>query len=541
MRACAIARRSQCYARAVHTPSIAVHADGAISCATVLWQYRGRLQLTVVLKALFSIVPDGVAAPAGPGAILSKDRHVDGNPARSIEASSDLVPYLARCDVLFSGHAYAPGGRAPAGSVRLGISRDGRPLLDKTIHVFGDRGPATPAGPSAPEPFTRIPIVYERALGGIGEPNPVGTSTPNLVHPADPRRPVGFGPISRYWPVRKKLLGSISLKAVDAPIADLPETMPWEFFQAAPPDQQIEHLRGGEWLVLDGLHPALARVQTRLPAVRGAARVSLAGAPERPLDLACDTLAIDGDRQTLALTWRGRCDVVEGDAVPASIAVLAALETPGVAVDWSALRGRPASIAPPAAAPAPAASLLSTALASDTQSTPALPFAPEAPASVLARLPAAAPAPKAKAKASTMALSLDQLPPQPALPFVHVAEAAAEPVPPAPIAGAPWSPAPPPLVPPPPEHDDVTADLDPAEAASLQPPPVIAPPLRDHPPEPPPEPARPATRPPPADPWAKPIEPPPAPAAPKRSQPPPAFERPAAAEVKNRFYAKFKR
>ncbi len=330
----------------VSLPFIERYDDGAVSCDTVLWRFRGRLQLTVVVKALFAVVPGDVATPAGPGAILARDRHRDGHPARSVEAAGDLAPYLARCDVLFTGHAYAPGGRAPAGSVRLGISRDGRPLLDKTLHVFGDRA----AAGGAPEPFARMPIVYEKALGGLDTPNPVGTDAPNLVDPGDARRAACFAPTSRFWPGRRRLVAKLDGKAIDAPVAEIPEAMPWEYFQAAPPDQQIDHLRGGEWLVLDGLHPTLARVQTRLPAVRGAARVTVrrpAAPPvERAVELACDTLTIDGDRQTFSLTWRGRCEVPD-EAPPPALAVMAALEIPGVPVDWARILGGAPRRGPP--------------------------------------------------------------------------------------------------------------------------------------------------------------------------------------------------
>lgn len=316
---------------------IAIHTDGTVSCGATLWRYRGRVQLTVIVKSVFAFAPDDVAARAGPGEIVAEDRQLGGNPMRSVEIAADLAPLLARCDVLFTGHAHPPGGQpAPASSVRLGISRDGVMLLDKVIHVFGDRGPS-----GAPEPFARMPIVYERAIGGPGEPNPVGTESPNLVEPADARRPAGFGPISRFWSARKRLLDKIDKRALEDPIAEIPEAMPWHYFQAAPPDQQIEHLRGGEWLVLDGLHPTRPRVQTCLPAARGAARVVVrrAGAApaEQAIDLACDTLAIDGDRQTFSLTWRGRYEVADGEAALPSLLVVAALDAPGVPVDWARL------------------------------------------------------------------------------------------------------------------------------------------------------------------------------------------------------------
>jgi hypothetical protein len=324
------------------TPApIAIHTDGAVACATVLWRVRGSLRLTVVVKAAFSVVPDGVVVPAPAPEIVAADRHHDGSPLRSVQAASDLAPYLPRCDVLFTGYAYAPSPGATAGAVRLGIAREGRRLLDKTLHVYGDRGPG-----GALSPFTRIPMVYERALGGPGMPNPVGTQSPNITEPRNAQQAAGFAPISRRWPARKIALGGLDPRALEAPIAEIPESMPWEYFQAAPLDQHIEPLIGGEWLVLDGLHPTRPRMQTRLPSARGAARIEARRggheAAGEALDLVCDTLAIDGDRGIVTLSWRGVYEVAEGEAALPSLVVKAALETPGVPVDWARIGAAPA-------------------------------------------------------------------------------------------------------------------------------------------------------------------------------------------------------
>ena len=266
---------------------VAIAAEERVACAAVAWRFRGRLQLTVVVKATFAIVPGGAATVAAPREILHEDRTFDRHPSRSVEAASDLAPYLARCDVIFTGHASAPGGQpVPAGSVRIGLAREGQRLLDKTLHVFGDRASAD----APPDPFKRMPLVYERALGGPGEPNPVGVETPNVVDAVDPKRAGGFGPVSRYWPARKRLLGKINRATLDAAIAGVPEAMPWEYFQAAPPDQQIDYLQGGEWLVLDGIHAEHPRVQTRIPAARGAASVvAEPGAAPQPVDISART------------------------------------------------------------------------------------------------------------------------------------------------------------------------------------------------------------------------------------------------------------
>lgn len=308
-------------------------ASDDVSCAVVPFRYQGRLWITVIVKARFALVPDGIASHVGAAEIIADEQRVDGNPMRSVEAAIDLAPYLPRCDVTFVGKVYAPGRPAETATARLSLARDGRPFLDKVVHVFGNRGP------DGPVPFAHMPLVYERALGGPGEPNPVGTQTPNVVDPADPRRTIGFAPISRLWPSRKRLLGNTNRRALEAPIAEIPNALPWDYFQTAPTDQQVDHLRGDEWLLLDGLHPTLPRVQTRLPAAHGVARVraQLPGVPpvERQVGMVCDTLAIDGNRQTFALVWRGRVEVIGGEAALPSLAVTAALEVPDREVDWA--------------------------------------------------------------------------------------------------------------------------------------------------------------------------------------------------------------
>ncbi|WP_437949222.1 DUF2169 domain-containing protein [Sorangium sp. So ce296] len=383
-------------------------ASGDVSCAVVPFRYQKRLWLTVVVKARFAFVQSGIARHVGTADLRSEERQFGGHPSRSIEDASDLAPYLPRCDVTFVGHAYPPGGSPlPAMSARLGLARDGRLVLDKVVHVFGDRGPA------GPRPFDRMPLVYERAFGGPGEPNPVGKATPNLVDPADPRRPTSFAPISRLWLARRRLLGSIDPRALEAPIADIPDAMPWAYFQAAPPDQQVDHLRGDEWLLLDGLQSGSPRVQTRLPSARGVARVlqrsAGASTAERPVEMVCDTLAIDGEREAFALVWRGRVDVPGEEAALPSLVVAAALEVPGRDVDWARLWAQAPAPFARSAAPAtspPRATAPATTSAEAGQETVGL--RPEQQATAAAK--AAVPFPVAEAGDATVPWRVDATP-----------------------------------------------------------------------------------------------------------------------------------
>jgi hypothetical protein len=313
----------------------AIAAPGSVAAA-VAWRWQGQLYLSLIAKATFAFAPDAAMTFAEPQPIVGGEVHHGKNPGRSIRFTTDLVPVLARTDVLFTGSAHAPaglGGRALP--VRLAVYTDQRTLLDKHLLV------QDPAG------FQRLPIVYERALRGPdGLENPFGVaeggSPPQVVDPANPRSPAGFGPIARSWPARRRLLGTTPRKALDGPIAELPDDFDWAYFQAAPPDQQTEILTGDEWILLEGLHPDAPLFRTRLPSVRAMARIhglSAAGIEEgSQLDLRIEALHIDGDEQRCSLVWRANIPLA-GEHVLAAIRVATAVEAGGAPAAWRAPGG----------------------------------------------------------------------------------------------------------------------------------------------------------------------------------------------------------
>ncbi|HEY4116447.1 MAG TPA: DUF2169 domain-containing protein [Byssovorax sp.] len=314
-------------------PLVEIAPLGPIQAASAGFSQRGGTHLTLVVKATFSLVHDGVAELVDPEPVHAAEVHQKNNPTRSIRAASDLAPYQRRADVMFVGHAYAPGGQpTPAVRARLLVLRDATPLVDKTLVIEGD------AGDGGPLPFERMPIVYERAFGGAGwADNPLGvgategSARPNVIDPRDPSRSAGFAPISRAWPARRRLLGAADRKKLELPIAELPDSFDWSYFQSAPLDQQTEFLRGDERIVLEGVHPTLPRLETRLPSTRAAARVfGLAGAASRPLALQLDTLLIDGDAMTCSAVYRAIIPVAGPEAFGA-LRVVAGLEVLGLA------------------------------------------------------------------------------------------------------------------------------------------------------------------------------------------------------------------
>jgi uncharacterized protein YjbI with pentapeptide repeats len=317
----------------------------AAACGAARWRTAGASWVTVIVKATFDLVHGQLATLTTPREIVREDRYRERT--GSLEDASEMAPYLPSAGVLLAGHACAPGGRAaPTAAARLAIVRE-RPLLDKTVHVFGDRAP----GATHAQPFVKMPLVYERAYGGAGTPeNPAGVGSagtgaqPNVLDTRSPQRPAGFGPISRYWPARKRLLGGGDERGLLASDPAIPERFDWRYFHAAPPDQQIELLRGDEWIVLDGLHPTLPRVQSRLPSAVGRARWHVATpsgiGPAQAIELAADTLVIDADRLICSVVWRGRFPLTRPDLAP-WVRVFAGVELFGQSITW----GRPGDAA----------------------------------------------------------------------------------------------------------------------------------------------------------------------------------------------------
>ncbi len=376
-----------------HSVHIAKSAD--VNASVIGWRISGVLRLTVIVKATFALANDGVAGLAAPSAMVAVDRTFHDHPLKSVSAPAETAPYLARCDVVATGFACAPGGRPVSSmSARLALFRDDQPLVDKTLQVVGDRG----AHMGAPQPFARMDLVWERALGGPRvEANPVGVAIPNIIDPGAPERPACFGPISRFWPTRKRLVSADRRAGLDAPVATVPEGIDWTYFQCAPDDQRVEPLRGDEWLILEGFDAERPQMRTRLPGLCAAARLieRRAGGREVPIPLAMDMLIVDGERATCAAVWRGSIESPTSEAEWQGLAVLASLEGRGRSGPWvelrdRALRGsdRPLNAVDPAQQPASAnlqsrsndSTLPLAETAASPGARPATPFPNPAPA-----------------------------------------------------------------------------------------------------------------------------------------------------------------
>jgi hypothetical protein len=236
----------------------------------------------VAVKASFDILADGSTAVSEvQPPVLRLPEHV-GEPGKSsIKYDADLVLTKITTDIVVVGHAHAPQGRT---ATELDVGFRVGPL-QKVVKVYGDRHWGS-LGASSPQPFTRMPLVYERAYGGVDAQsktpdtdwewrNPVGTgfamasahatgqALPNVERRdaligswEDRPDPAGFGVIASHWQPRVGFAGTYDDHWMKTRQPLIAEDMDERYYQSAPADQQApQWLRGGEPVTLLNLHP----------------------------------------------------------------------------------------------------------------------------------------------------------------------------------------------------------------------------------------------------------------------------------------------
>jgi hypothetical protein len=262
--------------------------------------------------------------------VLADEHH--GKPGESsIRAASDVALIKPATDVLLMGTAYAPGGR-PA--VWMDVTLAAGPL-QKTVRVFGDRvwRDGAVASATAPRPFERMPLVWERAYGGVDrngeEPrgearNPVGAGfrapdgekpldglpLPNLEDPHDPilawkdaPAPAAFAPVAPHWLPRRSFAGTYDEAWQSGRAPYLPADFDARFFQLAPDGLVAPGwFTGGETVDVVGATPA-GRLTFRLPSVPVEVEYTLDNRREAP-PVHLDTVLIEPDASRVVLVWR---------------------------------------------------------------------------------------------------------------------------------------------------------------------------------------------------------------------------------------------
>lgn len=254
---------------------------------------KNAMDLMVVCATARYVLPEpGIAHESAPQ--LSEEQQPPvmadeywGEPDKSSLKYEGQSAYTRPCtDVYVTGSAWAYQEHAV--NNMLVVVRIGTGVVAATVigDRYWDRDFAGNLVRSSPQFFTQMPLLWENAFGGwspetnakksVYEPrNPVGkgiyrthdqaqgSPLPNIEHPrqliksaSDRPEPIGFGPIMRSWQPRASFGGTYDEKWVRKRAPFWPLDFDERFFCAAPPSLQISpHLKGGERVRLEGLHP----------------------------------------------------------------------------------------------------------------------------------------------------------------------------------------------------------------------------------------------------------------------------------------------
>jgi hypothetical protein len=282
--------------------------------------------LIAIGRARLWVAADGACGWGEPPPFRETDRW-SGDPGLSSPlAEHDAAPPKERCDVLLTGAAQAPDGRAVS-EIDVALTGAG---IDKHLRVTGAR--TWQVGlfgvrAAVPAAFTQQPLDWSFAFGGAGHAaNPAGRgwlpraqrraadglAMPQIERRGEPVRepwseaaPVGFGPVARSWAPRAALAGTYDAawRRRRAPL--LPDDFQAEWHQCAPEDQRIaipdgpltftcRHLTpGGLWAV-------------EVPAFGVDAWLHGRRAPAAAARMRIDTIELDPQGGAVELTWRAR-------------------------------------------------------------------------------------------------------------------------------------------------------------------------------------------------------------------------------------------
>ncbi len=300
-----------------------VESSCRLPVASILWQPRADAHaLTIICKSTYVLTPGESPLADQQDPPCKADDYWNDDARWSLRLASDMAPFKRRADVILVGHAYAPR-QQPVASL---MARFAVGNLEKSILVYGERAFTHDGTLLDLSRFVMMPLRWENAGGGPDTVNPVGVradapsdsrgllALPNLQLPSafftDRARfvePVGLGPVAPTWPWRRSKLHRHAAGWDHARWNERP--LPWDidaaYFNAAPPDQQVDDLRPDARIMLENLHFEHAHLVTRLALVVPRAVVSWGIGAVQEIPLRCDTLWIDVDRGVCSLTWRG--------------------------------------------------------------------------------------------------------------------------------------------------------------------------------------------------------------------------------------------
>lgn len=287
--------------------------------------------LTVVVKATFSFSPEGHVALAEEQVPVRYADELTGenDEAPSARLPADVVPEKGASDVVVSGHAYLP----PAHT-----------YVDTAVQVGSTTAPLRVHGPRLFESVLggvrisdavhvdRVPIIYERAYGGVSEDlglsedrNPAGVGVaknpklldgkpaPQIEHPSrlhtsakDAHEPMGYAPLLPHWEPRRAAFGSLDADYLKRRIPLFPRDFSLRYHNQAHPSLMLPNpLAGGTQVALSGLHPQRL-LRFELPDWQVELNARRSQGIDEPIIIRADTLVLEPDLLRFELIGRAR-------------------------------------------------------------------------------------------------------------------------------------------------------------------------------------------------------------------------------------------
>lgn len=296
---------------------------------------RGVETAYAVVKATFVLgaAEPALAEPQLP--LLAADVFWGDPQHSSLRAAGEFALLKPATDVLLVGRAVAqaPGTRVADVSLRVGP-------VHKTVRVFGERhweGSGSGMKPSPPQPFERVPLVWELAFGGIA-PEVAGQDPAQREH--DPRNPVGrgiagdqwsklkgqpvpsledpaalirtaadwpppacFGPVAPTWMPRRRYAGTYDAAWTRERAPYLPTDFDPRYFQLAPAGLVAPgFLQGGEPVELNGFTLG-GPLRFMLPSIHLHVEFRFDGKP-MPQPAQLETVLFEPDLGRFQMLWR---------------------------------------------------------------------------------------------------------------------------------------------------------------------------------------------------------------------------------------------
>jgi hypothetical protein len=292
---------------------------------------EGSEAAVLLIKGTFSLRPGKGPLPLAQVQVpITRSDRYRGDPASSSLAyASESCPTKPGTDIVLLGHAYAPSGTVKTLDLTLKVG-----ALQKVVRVFGERVWHRAVGAwqiSHPIPFDRMPLVYERAFGGVDAKggahearNPVGTGfaarnsaerleglpLPNLELPEAPIRswdsrpePAGFGFIAPFWAPRSGYAGTYDEAWKKDRFPLLPQDFDARFFSAASRGLVARpYLRGGEPVHISGASKR-GPLSFQLPAWTLEATLSVKGKRAQYTPV-LETVILEPDEERVILSWK---------------------------------------------------------------------------------------------------------------------------------------------------------------------------------------------------------------------------------------------